>query len=291
MNKYKLLIIICFFLVTLCLPRVTATVKNLNLLGKVIILDAGHGGKDEGASSGQIKESELNLILTKKLEKELTSRGATVYLTRKDNNDLSTTTVNRKRNDLYNRAKYINDIEYLEKTINNYKSLKNLSLRELKYKLMSKGIDKDSIENYIYENRDEKLFSQIVDINKRTDFEIKDNIYKYTETINLLAYPTPIIVIEDNNGNERTYEAYIPSDEGSDTYFENVEIVATNNIPIYIQINCEDGTSKNLTDLQKIKKYKRINDVKDTMKKIFPISIIILVFILVLIVVKRRRKK
>ena len=40
MNKYKLLIIICFFLVTLCLPRVTATVKNLNLLGKVIILDA-----------------------------------------------------------------------------------------------------------------------------------------------------------------------------------------------------------------------------------------------------------
>ena len=110
MNKYKLLIIICFFLVTLCLPRVTATVKNLNLLGKVIILDAGHGGKDEGASSGPIKESKLNLILTKKLEKELTSRGATVYLTRKDNNDLSTTTINRKRNDLYNRAKYINDI-------------------------------------------------------------------------------------------------------------------------------------------------------------------------------------
>ena len=52
----------------------------------------------------------LNLILTKKLEKELISRGATVYLTREDNNDLSTTTVNRKRNDLYNRAKYINEI-------------------------------------------------------------------------------------------------------------------------------------------------------------------------------------
>lgn len=80
MNKYKLLIIICFFLVTLCLPRVTATVKNLNLLGKVIILDAGHGGKDEGASSGPIKESKLNLILTKKLEKELTSRGELLAL-------------------------------------------------------------------------------------------------------------------------------------------------------------------------------------------------------------------
>ena len=109
MNKYKLLIIICFFLVTLCLPKVTATVNNLNLLGKIIILDAGHGGKDEGASSGLIKESKFNLIITKKLEKELISRGATVYLTREEDNDLSTTTVNRKRNDLYNRAKYINE--------------------------------------------------------------------------------------------------------------------------------------------------------------------------------------
>ena len=110
MNKYKLLIIICFFLVTLCLPKVTATVNNLNLLGKIIILDAGHGGQDEGASSGLIKESKFNLIITKKLEKELISRGATVYLTREEDNDLSTTTVNRKRNDLYNRAKYINEI-------------------------------------------------------------------------------------------------------------------------------------------------------------------------------------
>ena len=109
MNKYKLLIIICFFLVTLCLPKVTATVNNLNLLGKIIILDAGHGGKDEWASSGLIKESKFNLIITKKLEKELISRGATVYLTREEDNDLSTTTVNRKRNDLYNRAKYINE--------------------------------------------------------------------------------------------------------------------------------------------------------------------------------------
>lgn len=110
MNKYKLLIILCFFLFTLCLPRVTATIKDLNLLGKVIVLDAGHGGPDQGASSGQIIEKDLNLILVKKLEKELASRGAIVYLTRENDDDLSTTIVNRKRNDLYNRAKYINDI-------------------------------------------------------------------------------------------------------------------------------------------------------------------------------------
>ena len=110
MNKYKLLIIICFFLFSVSLPKVTAVVKNLNLLGKTIVLDAGHGGVDVGAQNIQIKEKELNLKIVKKLEQELISRGATVYLTRETDKDLSTTTVNRKRNDLYNRAKYINDI-------------------------------------------------------------------------------------------------------------------------------------------------------------------------------------
>lgn len=111
MNKYKLLILICFFLFTLCLPKVTALVKNMNLLGKTIVLDAGHGGVDEGARYGQIVEKELNLAITKKLEKELTSRGATVYLTRENDDDLSTSKKNRKRNDLYNRAKLINELE------------------------------------------------------------------------------------------------------------------------------------------------------------------------------------
>lgn len=110
MNKDKLLILICFFLITITLPKVTASVNSMNLLGKVIILDSGHGGVDAGATGNQIIEKDLNLILTRKLEKELVSRGATVYLTREDDKDLSTTTINRKRSDLYNRAKYINKI-------------------------------------------------------------------------------------------------------------------------------------------------------------------------------------
>ena len=50
MNKYKLLILICFFLITITLPKVTASVNSMNLLGKVIILDSGHGGVDDGRS-------------------------------------------------------------------------------------------------------------------------------------------------------------------------------------------------------------------------------------------------
>ncbi len=111
MNKYKLLILICFFLLTISLPNVTASINNLNLLGKIIVLDAGHGGTDSGAKNGKIVEKELNLLLVKKLEKELISRGATVYLTREEDNDLSARTSERKRSDLYNRAKYINTIK------------------------------------------------------------------------------------------------------------------------------------------------------------------------------------
>ena len=70
-----------------------------------------HGGSDSGAQSGQIIEKELNLILVKKLEKELTTRGAVVYLTREEDNDLSIKAKYRKRSDLYNRAKYINTIK------------------------------------------------------------------------------------------------------------------------------------------------------------------------------------
>ena len=52
-------------------------------------------------------------------------------------------------------AKYINDKEYIRKTVNNFEVLKNLSIKELKYKLISKGLNKNDIEDYIYENKEE----------------------------------------------------------------------------------------------------------------------------------------
>lgn len=109
MNKYKYLIIICFFIFSFSISKVYASVNDLPLLGKVIYLDAGHGGKDAGAIVNNIKEKDINLIIVKKLEKELNSKGAIVYQTREGDYDLSTTTVNRKRSDLYNRAKLINN--------------------------------------------------------------------------------------------------------------------------------------------------------------------------------------
>ena len=53
------------------------------------------------------------------------------------------------------QAKYIDDKEYIRKTVNNFLALKNLSIKELKYKLLSKGLNKNDIEDYIYDNKGE----------------------------------------------------------------------------------------------------------------------------------------
>ena len=57
--------------------------------------------------------------------------------------------------DYLKEAGYINDKEFIERTINNFKLLKNLSIKEMKYKLLTKGLDKDDIEDYFYENKEE----------------------------------------------------------------------------------------------------------------------------------------
>ena len=57
--------------------------------------------------------------------------------------------------DYLKKANYINDIEYIEKAVNNFIALKNLSIRELTYKLQTKGLKKEDIEDYIYNNKEE----------------------------------------------------------------------------------------------------------------------------------------
>ena len=82
----------------------------LPLLGKVIYIDPGHGGKDPGAMYGKLKESDLNLQISLKLEEELEKQGAIVYLTRYGDYDLSSNNAElRKRSDLSRRANVINN--------------------------------------------------------------------------------------------------------------------------------------------------------------------------------------
>ena len=109
MRQYKTLIICLFFLSIFCFSKVNAIVKDYSLLGKVIYIDPGHGGRDSGAISTTFLEKDMNLLLSQKLAQLLVSKGAIVYLTRDGDYDLSTSTINRKRNDLYARVKLINN--------------------------------------------------------------------------------------------------------------------------------------------------------------------------------------
>ena len=82
--------------------------------GKVVVLDAGHGVPDEGAqSSNGTTEAETNLKITLKVQNLLEQSGATVILTRSDENaiyDLDSQTLRQKKiSDIHNRVKIGNE--------------------------------------------------------------------------------------------------------------------------------------------------------------------------------------
>lgn len=59
------------------------------LRGIVILLDAGHGGRQDGALYDSIAEKNVNLAVTFKLKARLELMGARVHMTRTDDRDLS----------------------------------------------------------------------------------------------------------------------------------------------------------------------------------------------------------
>ena len=107
----KKIIIITLILLNIVLIIPTkANEKRLILSDKIIVIDPGHGSKDIGTSYGNINEKDINLNISITLKDYLENYGATVYLTREDDYDLSTPNTNtRKRSDFNNRIKIIND--------------------------------------------------------------------------------------------------------------------------------------------------------------------------------------
>ena len=90
------------------------SVSSLPVTNKVIILDAGHGQPDEGASgSSGVTEESINLVITKKVQNLLESSGSIVLLTRSDENGIydsdSSSIRNKKISDIKNRVKIGNE--------------------------------------------------------------------------------------------------------------------------------------------------------------------------------------
>ena len=108
MIKYKMHILF-LFIVTLCTFTFVSAEEPI-LKNKTIYIDPGHGGRDPGAIYKDIKESDINLQISKYLKEELENNGAQVYLTRIGDYDLSENNArNHKKNDLTARARLINE--------------------------------------------------------------------------------------------------------------------------------------------------------------------------------------
>ena len=80
-------------------------------------------------------------------------------------------------------AGYINDKNYIERAVAEFRNLKNMSIKEIIYKLYSKGIKREVLEDYISEHIDEleeyeKQSAQNI-INKKINNTEKEDIINY----------------------------------------------------------------------------------------------------------------
>ena len=110
MKKYYYLFLIRTFMSTFSFVYAEQKKTGLKLFNKVIYLDPGHGGLDPGTVYKNIYEKDINLSICLKLQEVLENEGAIIYLTRYGDYDLSKNyTGDRKRSDLNNRARIINE--------------------------------------------------------------------------------------------------------------------------------------------------------------------------------------
>ena len=124
LSKKRIMIVASVIMVALFTFVIQTNTKNTNVVqtvalpvsNKVIVWDAGHGKPDEGAqSSTGTTEAETNLKIALKVQSLLEQSGATVILTRSDDEaiyDLDSKTLKQKKiSDIHNRVKIGNEAQ------------------------------------------------------------------------------------------------------------------------------------------------------------------------------------
>lgn len=194
MSKYKIGVL---FLLIVCICTfnfVEAGNNNVPLLGRIIYIDPGHGGLDPGAMYKGIKEKDINLEISKRLENTLTKLGAIVYLTRYGDYDLSVNnTINRKRSDLSRRSNIIN------------KSDCDIFL-SIHLNAEDTGIWKGAQTFYNTNNEKNKEIAELVQENFKKDLNSKRKAKKKNDLYLQKRIDRPGILIEAgflSNSNER----------------------------------------------------------------------------------------
>jgi len=228
-RKIKSIIIITIIVLLSSLDLISA--KTLPLLGIVITIDPGHGGRDPGTMYNSIKEKDLNLEISKALEKELTKNGAIVYMIRTSDIDLSSIyDSKKKRGDLYRRLLKIKENKsnlYLSIHINWYQNSTHKGA-EVLYNSINKNnkILADAIMNEFKTNQKSKR-------------EIKKtNLYMYKNIT------IPGVLIETGYLSNPTERRLLQSE----SYQKELAKSITNGVKNYLKaINEESNLNTNLS--------------------------------------------
>lgn len=95
----------------------------------------------------------------------------------------------------FKEQKYIDDEEYIKRAVKEFMSLKNLSIKEVEYKICQKGVKKNLIDDYVCKNKEDMLEYEVASakaiILKKKNLEeneIKDYLYKkgyMSESVNI----------------------------------------------------------------------------------------------------------
>ncbi len=103
-------VIACFWCVNLFDTQETTA---LPLSGKLVLIDPGHGGIDAGASANNAVEKELNLEISKTLQKYIEQSGGIAILTRTEDSNTADPErqkgISQKMSDLKERKKDVTD--------------------------------------------------------------------------------------------------------------------------------------------------------------------------------------
>lgn len=117
MKKYAFQISICAILTVAVIASLAADFVSRPVYARTadfhVVIDAGHGGKDGGASGRSgTTEADINLAIAKFLASELSSRGIGVTMTRETRDSLASPFAkNKKRDDMNKRREIIEKVK------------------------------------------------------------------------------------------------------------------------------------------------------------------------------------
>lgn len=96
----------------------------------------------------------------------------------------------------FKEQKYIDDEDYIKRAVKEFMALKNLSIKEVEYKICQKGVKKSLVDDYVCKNKEDMLEYEIASAktiilkkqNSLEENEIKDYLYKkgyMSESVNI----------------------------------------------------------------------------------------------------------